>query len=143
MRLAFSLYGQRAGLIKREGGQITLTYDPEYLSKNTATPLSLSMPLQSEPYPSRKVEAYLRGLLPDNTEVRRRWADAFGLRDRDTLGLIAVIGLDCAGGALFAPDNKLDEALIRGGSVIPLSEKEIGDHLRRLRVDEHAWHEND
>ena len=142
-RLAFSLYGQRAGLIVREGGRIALTYDPEYLSQDTATPLSLSMPLQSDPYPNRLVEAYLRGLLPDSTEVRRRWADAFGLRDRDTLGLIAAIGLDCAGGALFAPEDKLDEALDRDGMVVPLSEKEVGDHLRQLRVDEYAWHEND
>ena len=142
-RLAFSLYGQKAGLIVREGGKITLTYDPEYLSQDIATPLSLSMPLQSDPYSNRLVEAYLRGLLPDSAEVRRRWADAFGLRDRDTLGLISAIGLDCAGGAIFAPEDKLDEALNRGGTVVSLSEKEIGDHLRQLKVDEFAWHEND
>ena len=142
-RLAFSLYGQKAGLIVREGGRITLTYDPEYLSKKIATPLSLSMPLQSNPYHNRPVEAYLRGLLPDNPEVRRRWADAFGVRDRDTLGLISAIGLDCAGGAIFAPEDKLDDALARSGTVVPLSEKEIGDHLRQLRVDEFAWYGND
>jgi HipA-like protein len=67
------------------------------------THLSLSMPPARTPYPSRYIEMYLRGLLPDNDDVCQRWTDHFGLRDRDAFGLIACDGADCAGGAVFLP----------------------------------------
>lgn len=61
----------------------------------------------------------------------------------NTFGLIRAIGLDCAGGALFAPSEKLDAALARKGTTQPLDERQIGSHLRLLRQDETAWHEDD
>ncbi|MDR3307549.1 MAG: type II toxin-antitoxin system HipA family toxin, partial [Coriobacteriales bacterium] len=142
-KIAFSLYGRRAGVITRDGGRVQLSYDPDYLSQPTATPLSLSLPLSATPHLNRPIEAYLRGLLPDNTEVRRRWAQTFGLRDRDTLGLIRAIGMDCAGGALFALEDELQSALERPGEVESLTDAQIGAHLRLLRSDEAAWHEDD
>jgi serine/threonine-protein kinase HipA len=141
--VAFALYNRRAGLITREGGRIRLTYDDDYLASSDATPLSLLLPLSSEPHPNRPVEAYLRGLLPDDAEVRRRWAQSFRLRDRDTLGLIQVIGLDCAGGALFAKPDELDTALVRKGTIEALTEQQIGARLRTLRSDGAAWHDSE
>jgi serine/threonine-protein kinase HipA len=142
-RLAFALYGKRAGILEREGGTLTLTYDSDYLDDPTATPLSLSLPLSGRTHGNRPVESYLRGLLPDNAMVRRRWAHNFGLKDRDTFGLIAAIGRDCAGGAIFVTESKLDEALGEIGSTEPLSEKQIGEHLRILKTDDAAWHQRD
>jgi serine/threonine-protein kinase HipA len=139
-RLAFALYGRRAGLIERIGGRITLTYDALYAEDRTSTPLSLSLPLAGGSHGTRPVEAYLRGLLPDHDEVRRRWVQEFGLRDRDTVSLIAAIGGDCAGGAVFAEEERLDDTLSKKGGIRPVSEKTIGDHLRTLRLDEAAWH---
>lgn len=141
--LAFALYGRRAGLIIKNGGLLNLQYDSTYLNDLRSTPLSLSLPLQQEPHTRKAVEAYLRGLLPDNDDVRARWAAAFGVKDRNTLGLIKAIGLDCAGGAIFAPEEELNGALQRAGTVTPLSEKDIGDHLRLLRSDGGAWHFED
>ncbi|MDR1185063.1 MAG: type II toxin-antitoxin system HipA family toxin [Coriobacteriales bacterium] len=143
MRVAFALYGKPAGVISRDGGTMGLNYYPEYLAAPTATPLSLSLPLSTASHPARPIEAFLRGLLPDHAEVRRRWAEAFGLRDRDTLGLIAAIGMDCAGGAIFATEDRLSEALERPGSIVPFSEEEIGRHLARLRLDDAAWHDTE
>jgi serine/threonine-protein kinase HipA len=143
MRIAFALYGKPAGVIIRDGGAMNLSYYPEYLADPAATPLSLSLPLSTVPHPARPVEAFLRGLLPDHAEVRRRWAEAFGLRDRDTLGLIAAIGMDCAGGAVFAPEDRIGDVLQQPGSIVSLSEEEIGRHLARLRLDDAAWHDTD
>jgi serine/threonine-protein kinase HipA len=137
-RLVVVLYGQVAGVIERAGGSLTFTYDDDYRAVPTATPLSLSMPLSGARYTNRYVEAHLRGLLPDNDDVRRRWAQHFGLRDRDTFGLIAAIGGDAAGGALFIPDEQYPTAL-SVGSVTPVSEAEIADRLRRLREDDTDW----
>ncbi len=132
------LYDRLVGVIERAGGTVTFTYDEDYRALPVATPLSLSMPLVASTYGNRIVEAYLRGLLPDNDGVRRRWAQHFGLRDRDTFGLIAAIGTDTAGGALFIPAENYPSAL-HEGSVIPVTESDIADRLRRLREDSADW----
>ena len=138
-RLIVVLYGRVIGAVERNGGTMSFTYDEEYRASPTATPLSLSMPIAGSRYTNRIVEAYLRGLLPDNDDVRRRWAHEFGIRDRDTFGLIAAIGRDAAGAAQFIPEDDYPQALTQG-SVEPISTKVIAARLRRLREDGAAWH---
>jgi len=140
-RVAFALYGKKAGVITREGGRVLLTYEPEYHQDPSSTPLSLSMPLSGIEYKRKPVIAYLDGLLPDNASVRQRWAQAFGLDSTDALRLIAAMGIDCPGGAIFVDEDRLEDALALSGKVIPLSEREIGERLRRLRMDEASWHD--
>lgn len=137
-RLVVVLYGRVAGVIERVGGSLTFTYDEDYRTLPAATPLSLSMPLSGARYTNRYVEAHLRGLLPDNDDVRRRWARHFGLRDRDTFGLIAATGRDAPGGALFIPEELYPTSLGEG-SVTPVSEAAIAERLRRLREDDTDW----
>lgn len=143
MRLAFALYGQPAGIIERSGGRVSLHYRDDYLNQPDPTPLSLSMPVSSEAYPARPVGAYLRGLLPDNAAVRERWATAAQVRPGNTLGLIAYAGQDVAGGAIFAPNEKLADALTRPGGLIPASESDIAARLRGTRADDAAWRAED
>ncbi|MHA7132976.1 type II toxin-antitoxin system HipA family toxin [Oerskovia turbata] len=139
MRIAFSLYGRVAGIIEREGGRTRLNYLPEHLSDPLATPLSLSMPVSPATYTARPVEAYLDGLLPDHQEVRARWARRAGVRPGNTLGLIAHVGMDVAGGAMFAREDEIADAIARPGALAPASEAEIADRLRRVRQDDAAW----
>jgi len=132
------LYGRVAGVVERAGGSLTFTYDDDYRRLPAATPLSLSMPLTGARYTRSVVEAFLRGLLPDSEEVRRRWATHFGLRDRDSFGLVGQIGGDAAGGAQFIPvENYPSE--VGEGSVQPISEAAIAQRLRRLREDPTDW----
>lgn len=141
--LAFALYGHRAGLITRRGATLRLTYDTTYAESRDATPLSLSMPVGAgNSWGNRFVEAHLRGLLPDHADVRARWAARFGLRDRDTLGLVAAIGTDVAGGAVFASPDDLDDVLSRPGGWEPAPDARIARRLRELRSDPAAWHED-
>lgn len=139
--LAFALYGRRAGSITRDRGSLKLTYDADYLASGDPTPLSLSMPLASTAYPTRFVEAYLKGLLPDHADVRARWARHFELKPGDTLGLIAAIGADTAGAAVFAAPDELDEILARPGATGALTEADVANRLRGLRQDDGAWHD--
>lgn len=137
-RLLVVLYGREAGVLERSGGSLSFTYHDEYRTSPAATPLSLSMPLSGARYTNRIVEAFLRGLLPDNSDVRRRWSTHFGLRDRDTFGLIAAIGNDAAGGAQFISEHD-DPAALTTGHVVPVTEAEIAARLRRLREDATDW----
>ncbi len=139
MRLAFALYGRAAGVIERDSGRTTLRYLPEYLSRAGATPLSLSMPLARTTYTARPIEAYLRGLLPDHDEVRTRWANKAGVRPGDWLGLVAHVGMDVSGGAVFAPEGEIAEAIARPGTLVPASDADIAERLRRMRQDDAAW----
>jgi len=70
-RLAVVLYGVLAGHVDRTNGSLSFAYEPDYLARSNATPLSLSMPLSSDRYTNRPVTSYLKGLLPDNEDVRR------------------------------------------------------------------------
>lgn len=143
MRLAFALYGQVAGVIERDGGRTSLQYLREYLDRQNPTPLSLSMPLSATTYSDRVVEAYLRGLLPDHAEVRRRWARTAGVRLGNTLGLIAHVGLDVSGGAIFAPEDVIADAIERSGTLTSASDADIAAKLRRMRQDDAAWRDDD
>ena len=117
MRIAFALYGEVAGIIERDAGRTTLRYLSEYRATENPTPLSLSMPVAATTYTARPVDAYLKGLLPDHHEVRRRWARKAGVRDGDTLGLVAHVGLDVAGGAVFAAEDAIAEAFSSSGDL--------------------------
>lgn len=136
--LTVTLYGQAVGTIIESGASLTFRYDDSYLARPTATPLSLSMPLSEVPYTRAAIETFLKGLLPDNEQVRRRWANHFSLKDGDTFGLIAAIGNDAAGGAIYSP-----EPAPNSGRLEPISDKQIAARLRRLREDEDDWLEDD
>lgn len=131
------IYGRFAGVATRDGGRIMFTYDSDYAADDQSTPLSISMPLTALTHPKRVVEAFMRGLLPDNSEVRRRWARAHDLRDRDTFGLIAAIGEDVAGAVTF----RALPAELPGvrDSLIVQGESSIAARLRALRADDANW----
>ncbi len=143
-RLAFGLYGRRAGVIERIGGRIRLDYDADYIGRPDPTPLSLSLPLAGEPArTARAVNAYLAGLLPDHKNLRDRWSRRHAVRLGDNFGLVAAIGLDCAGGAVFAREDEIVDALASKGHIEPVSRAWIAERLRTLRHDQNAWHEDD
>jgi serine/threonine-protein kinase HipA len=121
---------------------MSFRYAVEYLRGRSPTPLSLSMPLAESPYPKKRVEAFLKGLLPDNADVRRRWAGHFGLRDGDTFGLVAAIGSDAAGGAVYLSADGEGYAPPTG-SLETVTDTEIAERLSRLRVDSTAWLDDD
>lgn len=67
--------------IKTRTGQLSFTYDEEYRQQRRrggVTPLSLSMPLARRTHGNDVVEPFLRGLLPDNENVLRRWGARHG-----------------------------------------------------------------
>lgn len=143
MRVAFALYGRVAGVIERTGGRMTLQYEEDYRQLSNATPLSLSLPVSDTVATKRPVEAYLRGLLPDRDEVRARWALKAGVRPGDVLGLVAHVGLDVSGGAIFAPESEIHDALTRPGTLEAADDATIAARLRRFRQDEAAWQDDE
>jgi serine/threonine-protein kinase HipA len=76
--LAVLIGGCRAGVVAMgAAGRFSLKYDEAWREAETATPLSLSMPLTQREHSDAPVRAFLWGLLPDNERVLDRWAQDY------------------------------------------------------------------
>lgn len=135
--LAVFLDGERAGTLSRgRDGRVGFDYSSGYLQRRRVTPLSVSLPTTRRSHDADVVEPWIDNLLPDNDDVRQRWAAAFGERRPTAFNLLRHMGADCAGAVqLLPPGEPPDDA----GTKTRVSDAEIADHLRTLRSDESAW----
>jgi serine/threonine-protein kinase HipA len=139
--LAVLLGGQHAGrLTQGDGGALGLVYDPDYREAAGALPVSLSLPLGEPDHPPAVVRAFCQGLLPDNESVLERWGRDFHVSPGNPFALLSHVGEDCAGAVQFVPPERADAILDRAGEVVPLTEEQVAERLRRLRRDPAAWH---
>jgi len=128
--LAVLLYGRRvATLYQDKNGR----HELEYAADPGQTPLSLSLPLEQVRHGHRIVNAFLLGLVPDDSAVRARIGDQFGVSGENPYALLEHIGLDCAGAVQFCPPDQVEEVLARPGELCPVNEEQIADRLKQLR----------
>ncbi len=125
-------------LEQKSGGQNNFTYSDLWQETPGATPLSLSMPVTSTTYGNRTVNAYLKGLLPDNDAVLTRWAGQYGVSPNNPFGLLVHVGKDVAGAVSFVEPDEAESFLSDFGSE-PRTEAQIAEHLRLLAKDEASW----
>src|SRR5262249_4178987 len=83
-----------------------------------AYPLSLSMPLAAAKHGHKPMEAFLWGLLPDNTAILDRWARRFQVSARNPFALMSHVGEDCAGAVQFVRPERLNDVVGQGPSEI-------------------------
>ena len=94
--------GQEAAHITRRGPQLSLVYSEEYAELPTASPLSLSMPLEESKVDDRRVDSWISGLLPGNPDVRKRWAAKYAAASPQAFDLLGTsVGMDCPGAVQF------------------------------------------
>lgn len=130
--LAVFLNGRLVGRLSRQAsGAIDFQYAPEWLSWESAFPVSLSLPLREDRYIGGPVTAVFDNLLPDNDQIRRRLAARTDAGGTDAFSLLAAVGRDCVGALQFLPDG---EAPADFGNVSgrPLSDVEIAAILGDL-----------
>ncbi len=90
------LDGQRVGLIEETERGTRFTYDPEWVGRKDAMPVSLTLPVRKEPYESRGVHPFFANLLPEgwllmlSTQTLKISAD-------DVFGLLLATCSDCIG----------------------------------------------
>lgn len=106
-------------LLKESSGAIGFRYDPEWLDRSKAFPVSLSLPLREEPWRGGPVVAVFENLLPDSDDLRKRVAEKVGAAGVDAYSLLAAIGRDCIGALQFIAGDAMPEgtAEIAGESV--------------------------
>lgn len=88
-------------LTENEFGYI-FEYDPEYLDNPDAEPISLTMPLKSEPYRDKVLFPFFDGLIPEGWLLdiaEKSWK----INHRDRMSLLLVCCRDCIGSVSVVP----------------------------------------
>ncbi|MGF1671552.1 MAG: HipA N-terminal domain-containing protein [Balneolaceae bacterium] len=86
----------RAGILEETEAGYRFRYASGYLSKKNAEPVSLTLPLQEEPYESGVLFSFFDGLIPEGwllNVVEETWK----VNPRDRMGLLLVSCRDTIG----------------------------------------------
>lgn len=125
------LKDRKAGELKQDDdASLTFTYNSDYLATDPMA-LSVSLPLQEEPFNDRVVRPFFSGLLPDEN-ARRRLAAALGISSNNAFGLLEIIGGECAGALTLLPHGSNPAASTTDDDE-PLDEKRLEEILSLLR----------
>ncbi len=97
---------------QREVGTITgssdydasFCYSGHYLESETARPISISLPLTSEPYAPGPTRRFFEGLLPEGF-MRRTVAEQNRTDDGDYLSILEMLGAECLGAVQIKGEN--------------------------------------
>ncbi|TQM90359.1 type II toxin-antitoxin system HipA family toxin [Roseinatronobacter monicus] len=81
-------------------GSLSLRYEELWLQTAGAFPLSVTMPLRADPYPSDVISPWLANLLPEEEQLQVL-TRSLGLDQADVLAVLAEIGGDTAGALSF------------------------------------------
>lgn len=85
-----------AGILQETDFGYSFYYDSDYLNSENPTPVSLTLPLQSEEFTSKTLFAFFDGLIPEGwllDIVSRNWK----IERRDRFGLLLVACKDPIG----------------------------------------------
>ncbi|HCE78147.1 MAG TPA: type II toxin-antitoxin system HipA family toxin [Lachnospiraceae bacterium] len=76
------------------GTDAVFSYDPDFLKREI--PISVSLPLQREPFSARRTRCFFEGLLPEGF-TRRSVAQWMHVDENDYLSILAGLGKECLG----------------------------------------------
>lgn len=85
-----------AGTIREDEDGFTFQYDPDYMQRDDAQPVSLTLPLREEPYVSQVIFPFFDGLIPEGwllDVATKSWK----INERDRMGLLLACCNDCIG----------------------------------------------
>jgi serine/threonine-protein kinase HipA len=84
------------GILTEDDNGYNFSYDLEYLQQKNATPVSLTLPLQNEPFHSENLFPFFDGLIPEGWLLdiaHKNWK----VNPRDRMGLLLTTCRDCIG----------------------------------------------
>jgi HipA-like protein len=100
------LSGVRVGLLEERNGQTQFTYDEQWLRRQDAVPISLTLPLTARPYTNRGLHPFFSNLLPEG------WlldvvATKLNKSKDDAVGLLLATCADCIGAVEILPADEI------------------------------------
>ncbi|MGE4291423.1 MAG: type II toxin-antitoxin system HipA family toxin [Desulfovibrio sp.] len=101
-------WGSRlVGVIHRAGKvQMSFAYAPDWLLSPDTFALSLSLPLQNDPFSWEATRAFFDNLLPE-LDVRQRVGKRLQVSPRQAFALLERLGAECAGALSILPEAEL------------------------------------
>lgn len=93
---------QVAGILTETEEAYTFSYDKTYLDEKNRKPVSLTLPLQEEPFKADNLFPFFDGLIPEGwllDIVQKNWK----LNPRDRMGLLLATCKDCIGNISVIP----------------------------------------
>jgi serine/threonine-protein kinase HipA len=116
------LFANRVGTLSLLEGRLNFSYVPDWLAQQEAVALSVSLPLQTDPFDDHRTRPFFAGLLPEG-QLRRLIAQQFQVSGQNDFALLDRIGGECAGAVTF----------LRPGQALPVP----------TRNDDTQWLSND
>lgn len=95
-QLSVRLNGIEVGILSLVNGKMEFNYN-----ENAKQQISLSLPLQKEPFKEKVCRAYFGGLLPENRNMREKLAQKYNINTNDDFKLLEAIGKIVRGLFLF------------------------------------------
>ncbi len=118
------LFADRVGTLSLRHGRLSFCYAPLWLSQAHAVALSVSLPLQAEPFDDRKTRPFFAGLLPEG-QMRRLIALQFQVSGQNDFALLDRIGGECAGAVTFLQPKQALPVPAHNDDVQWLSDEEV------------------
>ncbi len=87
---------QLAGVLTEDDNGYHFNYQQEYLEQEKALPVSLTLPLQKDPFHSENLFPFFDGLIPEGWLLditHKNWK----INPRDRMGLLLTTCRDCIG----------------------------------------------
>jgi|SRR5690606_4410180 len=94
--------GQPVGTLTEAGRSVTFRYNPEWLATPGAMPVSLTLPLTSEPYVTDGLHPFFENLLPEGWLLELA-TTKLKLSKDDPFGLLMATCADCVGDVEIVP----------------------------------------
>ncbi len=99
--------GVMAGILTEDETGYTFAYDPDYLSRKDALPVSLTLPLREKLYHNNVLFSFFDGLIPEGWMLNiaeRNWK----INRRDRMALLLTCCRDCIGNISVEPVNDVE-----------------------------------
>lgn len=106
-RAIVRLDGEPVGTLVEDGRTIRFQYDEAWLARKDAVPVSLTLPLKSEPYESEGLHPFFENLLPEGWLLDIA-TSKLKLSKDDPFGLLVATCADCVGAVEILPDGPLE-----------------------------------
>lgn len=97
------LDGRRAGRLEETPGGTRFTYDPEWVARPDAVPISLTLPVRAAAYEGKGLLPFFENLLPEGWLLEISTAKLKLSKD-DAFGLLLATCADCIGAVEIVPE---------------------------------------
>lgn len=94
-----------AGIIAETEDGYRFVYDDNYLTSEAALPISVTLPLRSEPFDSTTLHPFFDGLIPEGwilSIVIKNWK----INPKDRMKLLLTVCKDCIGAVSIEGNNE-------------------------------------